>query len=113
MDWTMLASLLTLPATVFLGVPLFFLFRWRGWASWQAFALGGATIGLLIGAVLADLTFIAIAMISGTAAALTLWVCAFGGRKAIRLCGMGFGVIVALVLGVPLLRNVVSSFGTA
>lgn len=102
--WTMLASFNTVPATLFLGVPLFFLFRWRGWISWKAFALGGAAVGLLVGAFTASLFFVVNALISGTVGALTLWVCAFGDRKAVRLCGMVFGFIVALVLGVALLR---------
>jgi hypothetical protein len=109
--WTMLASFLTVPATLFLGVPLFFLFRWRGWVSWKAFALGGAAVGLLVETFTftAALFFIGNAIISGTVGALTLWVCAFGDRKAIRLCGMVFGFIVALVLGVALLRNFVGT----
>jgi hypothetical protein len=107
--WTMLASFFTVPTTLFVGVPLFFVFRWRGWISWQAFALGGATLGLLFGAFMASVFFIVATTISGTVGALTLWVCAFGDRKAIRLCGMVFGLIVALVLGVALLGNLVGS----
>ena len=33
--WTFLAAFFTVPATLLLGVPLFLLFRWRGWTSWR------------------------------------------------------------------------------
>ena len=68
----------TLPAILFLRAPLFFLFRWRGRESCQAFALGGATLRLIIGAFMASVFFIAATTISGTVGALTIWVCAFG-----------------------------------
>lgn len=104
-SWTLLASFLTIPAALFLGVPLFFLFRWRGWLSWWAFALGGAALGLLIGAALVSVLFIVVGMISGGVSALTLWLCAFGDRKAMRLCGMVFGIYALVMVAAATLRS--------
>ena len=107
--WTMMAAFLTVPATLLLGVPLFFVFRWRGWVGWRAFAWGGAAVGLLAGGFLAAPFLIAGAVLSGTVGALTLWVCAFGDRKAVRLCGAVLGLLLALVLGAAVLRNLVGA----
>lgn len=101
--WTFMASFFTLPAALLLGAPLFLFYRWRGWTSWQSFSLGGAAIGALVVLFAPSLFFLGAGVISGTIATLTLWVCAYGDRRAIAACGFAFALILAMALLVMLL----------
>ncbi len=101
--WSFMASFFTLPATLLVGVPLFLLYRWRGWTSWQSFALGGAAVGSLVVLFAPSLFFLGAGVISGTITTLTLWVCAYGDRKAITVSGSIFALIFAMALLVMIL----------
>ena len=101
--WTSLAVIIALPASLLVGVPLFFVFRWRRWTSLKSYALGGALVGSLVVAFLPALFFLTYGVISGAVAALTLWVCAYGDRRSFAITAVILGLLVALVLTLNLL----------
>ena len=45
--WAPFALLITVPATLFVAVPLFLVFRKLGWVKWWQVCLGGALVGFL------------------------------------------------------------------
>lgn len=100
--WVEVSAVFTVPATLVLGLPLFFVFRWRGWTYWRQFALGGGALGLIVLVYAPPLVFLACGVLSGSVAALTLWLSAYGERRALKLAGAAGLLCVLLLLAASL-----------
>lgn len=71
----------SLPATLVLGLPLFWLYRRFGWNRWWQYFFGGALAGLAMGLIFFSAEG-AVAGVFGGIAALSLWFVLFASRRA-------------------------------
>ena len=74
-------SMVAYPAAVVLGVPMFLVFRRRGWLSWWQVSLGGTGLGLIAAPVLqvvfgSTLVPIFVLMMIGLLGGMTFWLLA-------------------------------------
>lgn len=97
-DFGALALIVVYPVALLFGLPMFFLFRWRGWLQWWQVSLGGALCAMpFVTTYFAGanqmhverygLTNAAVLIGCGATISLIFWGIAIAGNRALTLVG--------------------------
>jgi len=91
---------ISLPATLIFGLPLFWFFRRYAWNQWWQYLLGGTLAGLVTGLIL-SLSGAVLFGVLGALAALSLWFVLFASRQSLAVVA---GLMMVILLAIGLLR---------